>query len=64
MLLGICSDRLMDNLHAVSSAGSGSSCDFSARTDSALKLYDVFLKKKLIASGGITTDICSIRTPI
>lgn len=63
VLLGICSERLMANLHAVSSAGSGSSHGFLP----GLTLHFDFmmcLKKKLTASGGITTDICSIRTPI
>lgn len=63
MLLGIHSERLMDNRHAVSSSGRGSSHDFLQGLTLHLDFVMCFLKK-LIASGRITTDIFSIKTPI
>lgn len=50
VLLGICSERLMDNLHAVSSAGSGSSRGFLPGLTLHLD-FMMCLKKKLTASG-------------
>lgn len=63
VLLGICSERLMDNLHAISCAGSGSSSDFLPGLTLHLD-FMMCLKKKLVASEGIITDICSIKIPI
>lgn len=53
----------MDNLHAISCAGSGSSSDFLPGLTLHLD-FMMCLKKKLVASEGIITDICSIKIPI
>lgn len=56
---------VMNNLHAVSSAGSGSSHDLLPGLTLHLDFMMCFKKKKqLTASGGATTDICSTKSLI